>query len=43
VGPQQVYRTRNINPASGTPNGYQWFDPTAYANEAVGYFGTCGV
>lgn len=43
VGTQNVFGTRNVNPASGTPNGYQWFDPAAYANETVGYFGTCGV
>lgn len=43
IGTQHVFGTQNINPSSGTANGYQWFDPTAYANESVGHFGTCGV
>ncbi len=43
VGPQHTYGARNINPASGTPFGYQWFYPIAYANELPGQFGTCGV
>lgn len=38
IGQQHVFGTQNL----GT-GGYQWFDPTAYANEAVGSFGTCGV
>jgi hypothetical protein len=32
-----------VSAASGTANGYQWFDPTAYANEAPNQFGSCGV
>ncbi len=43
IGPQHTYGTLNINPASGTKNGYQWFDPSAYANEFPGQFGTCGI
>ena len=43
IGTPHNYGTRNVNPASGTPNGYQWFDPTAYANESPGQFGTCGI
>lgn len=43
IGTQHVFGTRNVNPASGTTNGYQWFDPAAYANEAPNQFGSCGV
>ncbi len=43
IGAQHTYGTQNVSPASGTANGYQWFDPTAYANEAPGQFGTCGI
>ena len=43
VGTQHTYGEQVVNPSSGTVNGYQWFDPTAYANEAPGHFGTCGV
>jgi hypothetical protein len=43
IGTQHVFGTQNVNPASGTRNGYQWFDPTAYANEFPNQFGTCGV
>ncbi len=38
VGTQHTFGQRNIG--SG---GYQWFDPTAYANESPGSFGTCGI
>jgi Carboxypeptidase regulatory-like domain/TonB dependent receptor len=38
VGPQHVFGTQNAS-----TGGYQWFDPTAYANESPGSFGTCGV
>jgi hypothetical protein len=43
IGTQQVYGTRTVNPASGTANGYQWFNPAAYANEGINQFGSCGV
>ncbi|MDQ2843224.1 MAG: TonB-dependent receptor [Acidobacteriota bacterium] len=43
IGTQHTYGTQNVSPASGTANGYQWFDPTAYANESPGQFGTCGI
>ncbi len=43
IGTQHVFGTQNVSSGSGTANGYQWFDPTAYANEAVNQFGTCGV
>ncbi len=43
IGQQHVYGTRVVDPASGTTNGYQWFDPSAYANEQPGHFGTCGI
>jgi hypothetical protein len=38
LAPGTVYGTRDA--ASG---GYQWFDPSVYAVEAPGTFGTCGV
>ncbi len=38
IGPRQTYGT-SVNAPDG---GYQWFDPTAYANPAPGTFGTAG-
>jgi hypothetical protein len=43
IGQQHVYGKRNVSPTSGTVNGYQWFDPSAYAVDAPGQFGSCGV
>ncbi len=38
IAPSRVFGSRNI-----PTGGYQWFDPTAYADESPGNFGTCGV
>jgi len=43
IGTPQVFGTQVVNSATGTANGYQWFDPAAYANEGINQFGTCGV
>jgi hypothetical protein len=38
VGTQHTFGTRPVS-----TGGYQWFDPTAYADESPNSFGTCGV